>query len=223
MLHPWQEVLGPVDRLSEALEAGAVPEKLRAHGEDGVQPGRRLACEASQELDEARGLGMTTLGVAEQLLELVDQDADVIVLALSQQRGDGFRRVAAAVQQLAEVGGERRVRVTAAVDAGEGFCQIAERILAGQHRPGSPPTAGRRVPLLELDQNPGPNERGLAAAGVAVHDDHLVLDHQVDDPVGHRLTPEEDRPLVALERAQTGIGPGRQAGVEGTAEPRRGG
>ena len=51
-LHLRQEVLGLVDRLGQALEPRADAEELRAHGQDGVEPGRRVCLQADQNVHE---------------------------------------------------------------------------------------------------------------------------------------------------------------------------
>ena len=80
-LHLRQEVLGPVDRFGEPCEPGTVAEELRSHGQDCVQPRWRVLLEADQYVDEQlRLLAAVLLGECERLLELVDQDADLIVV-----------------------------------------------------------------------------------------------------------------------------------------------
>ena len=98
-LHLRQEILGLVDRLGEALEPRADAEELRAHGHDGVEALRRLLLQADQNVDEQLRLVAAVLpGEAEQLLELIDQDADVVVLAAAEQFGERGRCTPAEVQ-----------------------------------------------------------------------------------------------------------------------------
>ncbi len=78
--HLRQEILGLVDRLGEALEPRADAQELRAHGHDGVEPLRRVLLQTDQNVHEQLRLVAAVLpGEAEQLLELIDQDAEVVV------------------------------------------------------------------------------------------------------------------------------------------------
>ena len=71
-------------------------------------PLARRELEAAQDLDQRLGLLAADLaGVAEQLLELIEQQADVAVLAQAEALPDAGERVAAAVQQAPD--GARRL------------------------------------------------------------------------------------------------------------------
>ena len=86
--HARQQILGLVHRLDKARITGAGAQKLRAQGEYrvkalaagfGLAASFRLLEKADQDVDEQPCLiGAGLLGKAEQLLELVDQDADPV-------------------------------------------------------------------------------------------------------------------------------------------------
>ena len=75
-----REVLTAIDRLGQFEEAHAVAEKVGAHRQANVDP--RVGCSAGrqEQVDEPVGLIRRRLGpgpVAEDLLELVDEDKEV--------------------------------------------------------------------------------------------------------------------------------------------------
>ena len=77
-LHAWHQILRLVDRLGEAVEARAFAEKFRAHGYDDMRRAalRAIRDFAREQADESfRFLPARLLGEAEQLLELIDQNA----------------------------------------------------------------------------------------------------------------------------------------------------
>ena len=157
--HPRQQVLGLVDCLGQALEAGAMPEELRAHGQDGVEPGRRLLLQADQQVDkQPRLLGTAPFGEGEQLLELVDQDADVVGFVATEEVGQHLGCTPAAIENVADV--EDLIgRGLVGEQAGERPGEVAERVLARQHRAGAPARVGGGVALLQLDQDARTHDR----------------------------------------------------------------
>ena len=106
--HPRQQVLGRVHDLGEIVVARAGAEELRSHRDDGAEPlgrggGRRWMERGEEAAHQQRFLRTVQRRVREQLLELVEQDADLIVGAGLQQRGDRRRRVAAEVERAADL------------------------------------------------------------------------------------------------------------------------
>ena len=136
-----------------------MPEELRAHGQDGVEPGRRVLLQADQEVDEQpRLLGTAPFGEGEQLLELVDQDADVVGFVATEEVGQHLGRAPAAIEDVADV--EDLIgRGLVGEQAGERPGEVAERILARQHRAGAPARVGGGVALLQLDQDARAHDR----------------------------------------------------------------
>ena len=88
----------------------AVAEMIRAHGEDGVETLRRFLpgvlvtmLEATQNLDQGLGfLAADLAGVAKELLELIEKDADIAVFAEAEAFPDTTERVLAAVQKASD-------------------------------------------------------------------------------------------------------------------------
>ena len=119
--------------------------------------------------------------------------------------------VAAAVKDAADLQPARvRRRRRRIGRVGQGLRQVHERLVARRRHARDPaPPAARRV-LFQPRQHAGADQRALAAARVAVHDEEPLADQPVDDVVDHPLAAEEDRPLVLGERPQPRIGAGRQ-------------
>ena len=157
--HPRQQVLGPVDRLGQALEAGAMPEELRAHGQDGVEPGRRVLLQADQEVDEQpRLLGtapLAKLNSSSNWSTRMQMWSDSPWRRTSAKR---LRRAPAAIEDVADV--EDLIgRGLVGEQAGERPGEVAERILARQHRAGAPARVSGGMALLQLDQDARAHDR----------------------------------------------------------------
>jgi hypothetical protein len=150
--HLRQEILGLIDRLREPLEAGADAQELRAHGQDGIEALRWVLLQTDQKVDEQLRLVAAGLpGEAEQLLELIDQDADVVVPAAAEQLRERSWRLATMVQPAVNLVDAVRVG-TGAVQFGERRDQVTYRRFARPHVAGAPPDTAAGAPLLELDQ-----------------------------------------------------------------------
>ena len=94
------------------------------------------------------------------------------------------------------------------------LARLPQRRLARQHRAGAPARVAAACSCSQLDQHAGADERALAAAEIAVHDDEVLLDHagaMISSVIGSR---PKKIGHSALERAQPRIGRGRQLDVE---------
>lgn len=75
------QILRVSDRLGQSLELGATAEEVRAHRQHDIDRYAALVCACQEQRD--KGLGLLAAGealVAEQLLELVDQDQQVAAI-----------------------------------------------------------------------------------------------------------------------------------------------
>jgi hypothetical protein len=196
----------------------AVAEMVRAHGEDGVEAARRplpgafpARLEGTQDLDKRLGFLVADLaGVAEELLELIEEKADVAVSAEAEAFLDAGKRRPAAVQQASHGprGPERRLGVSLQllVQTRDRYGEVPQRRAARAHLGGAPRDAVPRVLLLEARQHAGRDQRGLATPRAAVNHDQLRGREPIKHGIDHRFAAEEDRPFVLLERSQAGIG-----------------
>src|SRR5687767_889024 len=79
LAHSAQEVARAVERLGKARIACAVAEKVRAHGERQIEALRRPVYDIQELVEERPDLQLAAQAiVAEQLLELVDQQQQVL-------------------------------------------------------------------------------------------------------------------------------------------------
>jgi hypothetical protein len=199
-----------------------VAQELRAHGQDRIQAGRRVLLEADQDFDEQLCLlAPVLIAEREQLLELVDQDADVVVAAAAEQFRKRGRRIWSAVEKPADLADATSVAF-AGVQRGQRLGEIPQRRFARQHRAGAPCHTASSVLLLEQRQHAGADQGTLAAARIAMNHDQMLTNQAPDDLIGNRLTPEKDWPFVGFERAEARIGRGRKLELERGSE-RRGG
>ena len=147
--------LGAVDRLGEAGEARAFAEELRAHGDDHVEVDdvRRgfaafLGRGAVDEIDEQlRLVAARVLLVAEQLLELVDEDAEALAANGFERRGDRGKRRGAGVELAGDCADALGV-AGAPLEPGEFGGEIPERPARRPHGASEP----RRVVAAILER-----------------------------------------------------------------------
>src|SRR5688572_23180111 len=130
------------------------------------------------------------------------------------------RAMRAAVEDAADLMAARFVVI--AGDPGQRLGQVLERRVSRRGGAGDPSGAAARELLFEARQHPGADQRALAAAGVAMHDEQALPDEPVDDLVEHALAAEEDRPFLLRKRTQAWIWLPRQHEVEHIGDAGRG-
>jgi hypothetical protein len=214
VIQPWDKVLTRIDCLGEALEAGALAEIVRAHGENDeqVRGGILFAGQGAKQFGQEFGLlAALLLRIAEQLLELVDEEA--------QGRSFGTQRCFNVVEyrrpqgQARMPGGDGIDRLTRARRRAKMTGQSRRQIAQGTARrplDRSQPMAAPTLLDFQQWQNAGPHQRGFSRARGSVDDDQVFPGKAVDDRVNHFLAAEENPVLLRFERPQARIGFSRQ-------------
>ena len=155
--HPREQVLGLVNRLGETWKAGTVAEELRAHGEDGIEPVRWAPGQAKQDVGEECRLLPVGPCEPEQLLELVEEQAEMVAGPVAEHLGQSRCRVTAPVEDAEN--GEDRLRIGGhAAQGGQRLGEVPERSVARHHGARSPRQARAGVILLQPRQHPGADE-----------------------------------------------------------------
>ena len=217
--HARREIEALVDRLGEAVDQRRRAEIFGAHGDRDVDArfAERRARAFKQQRDE--GLRLLPLGivaVAEQLLELVDEEEQVGAFAADCPRAPFDDRARPAREEGAEkldlllvglLGRVRRGR------AEQRLREVVDRPVAGPEIGDQPARAGLvQKPDLERVEQAGLDQRGFAAARGAEHGEEARRRQPVDHIVDAALAAEEEVGLFAREGAQPRIGqslPGR--------------
>jgi hypothetical protein len=213
--HARHEVLAAVDGFGQAGKAGAVAEKIGAHGEDDVDRDV-LGAGFEQQVDEGGG-GVAVFGlvgeiaVAEELFELVDDEQQAGAVG---QRGlvPGFDQAAAAHGEggFEEFGlAEGAAGGGAAEGFGRGQCggEGAQRVAAGPatgHAPGAA-GPGEQAPVQGRAQA-AIDEGGFAAAGAADDGQEAATGEGVHHCVHLGFAAEEEKLFVFAEGADAGVG-----------------
>ncbi len=214
--HPTGEVEAGVDLLREIGEERAGAEIFRAHRDDDVDMRLARAGALDQEGGEAfrvfaerreerlRVVARGIVGVAEELLELIDQDEQVGAgrqIALAAPCDDRARAAAQIADEF--LLGERGARR----EREQGLGKIVERLAARAEVGDQPARArARHCPELERVEEPGAHERGFAAAGWAEDGEESRGGESVDHLVHAQFAAEEEVGLVLAEGAEPGIG-----------------
>src|SRR5271165_5854948 len=221
VIHAWNEILGLVDGLGEAVEPRALAEEFRAHRDDdmhlgrigcrlGIHPARR----ATNQLDEQfRLLAARLLLIAEELLELIDQDAQALAREPLERAHDRRERRPAAVEE--PLNRPNAVEVVAALFQLHEFRrEIPQRAVRRPHRAGEPRRAVAQMLAREFRHDARSDKARLAGTRSAVDNDEAITRESIDHIVDHALPAKEDRPLMRLERPQTWVGLRRPLGGE---------
>lgn len=141
----------------------------------GVEPGRpRLDETAQKRRHQLRFDAAIAPRLLEQFLELVKQDADIVFLRAAEMGSQQGRCIAAAVENAAYSRDGIAV-IFMPVEAGQRLGQIGQRRVFRPHDAGPPLAAGPRLVMLKDRQHAGGNQRGLAAAQIAMHRDHALF------------------------------------------------
>jgi hypothetical protein len=207
VVHSRDEILAAVDRLGEAREAGALADKIRAHGEDNEEAERRTVKVGDRVKDlneEASLFAALFLAITKQLLELIDKEAEAgTFLCLKRPVDIGKSRAAKGEAIVPSGGGLRRRAGRAGQRAerlGKGAADVAQWSTTRAGDSSLPGLDATGVVEAKPGQDRCADEGRLATAGSAV-DDNEVLFRKADDYlVSYRLAAEEDGPLGGLER-----------------------
>jgi hypothetical protein len=229
------EVLAAVHRLGQAGEHVAVAEEVGAHGEHDVDGQLRAARQLQQHGDEVYGLGAAALALvrvfgrvravvegaeAKNFLELIDEQEDVGVRAFEPGRevvGDGvgardFDLVGEPAQRLVA-----RLRLEGREQRGG---EVLERRLPRLHLGDAPaPAVVQKEARLQLRDEAGADERGLAAARAADDGEEPRLVELVHQLLRLPVAPEEEQRLFALEGPQPDEGVRRGGRVRQARAP----
>jgi hypothetical protein len=213
--HARDQVLPLVDGFGQAPELRAVAEEVRAHRDDDVDGGVALRGRFEQELDEGGGVvgrlgrlgrGGARLLVAEQLLELVDDEEHALArVEPGLPRGVHEAERAAPQRGLDERGPHAGVGPARAEHrfVGERQREVAEGVVAGAHDGDAPARAGPgHQAAVERGQQPGADERRLAAPGGADDGEEARAAEPREQLVRLALAPEEEVVLLRLEGAE---------------------
>ena len=214
VIHAGHEILRTVDRLGEAGEAGAFAEEFRAHGDDHMQVDavrralfRAFARRALDEIHEQLRFVATGLFlVAEQFLELVDEQAQALAPDAFERGGDRSEARRAGAETTGD-GVDMLEIAGAALEPGELGGEVPQRSARGAHGAGQPGRVVAAVLERELRQDARANQRRLPRARYPVDQHQPALDEAADHLVDHLFPAEEDRPFLFVERTQPRIRP----------------
>ena len=209
--HARRQEHAGVDGVGQAFDQRAGAEILGAHRDRHVDAGVRLARAFKQQRDEGFGLFAAVIVlVAEQLLELVDQQQQVGALA-QMPRAAPFDHRARPAREIGPQHVDVLRRDVGILFDALGFEQPAREILqrraAGPEVDDLPARAGLgHEAELERVEQAGADQRRLAGARRAQHGEEAGRRQPVDHRVGAVLAAEEQVGFLAPEGAQAGIG-----------------
>ena len=209
--HARRQEHAGVDRVGQAFDQRAGSEIFGAHRDRHIDARVRLARAFEQQRDES--LGLFTAGivlVAEQLLELVDQQQQVAALGQVARAAPFDHRARPAREKRPQHVDVLR-RDVGILFGALGFEQAAREVLqrraAGPEVDDLPARAGLgHEPELERVEQAGPDQRRLAGSRGAQHGEEAGRRQPVDHRVGAVLAAEEQVGFLAPEGAQAGIG-----------------
>jgi hypothetical protein len=146
---------------------------------------------------------------AEQLLELIDDDEQLVV-GVDMRETDGFRETArTAAQRRVEQdllrGSEFRIRTAQHVGRAQDRREVPKRIFARPHRRDAPARARARHEAAQHRRNqPGADQRRLAAARGPDEGEEAGRAEAAEKLVDLALASEEEVVFVGLERPKAG-------------------
>ena len=149
---------------------------IRSDGNDQMNSVWRGVCKAANDRSEHFGFVRADfLDKSEQLLELVQQDANLAFRAESQILRNPRERSTADIELLPHGPDlfNRGPGAASMLDARDRLCQIPQGRTAGAHRSGLPLPSFPGALAIQLSKNAGANERRFAAARSAMNDDDL--------------------------------------------------